>query len=102
MRITIREILNANKVSLACVPIKAGVCVSIHECELEKKVLEQFADVLLDVDAEALPLSIYLMGGNETRLAIFPNPGGRIRKPKKEITLERSEYQLNISPTPIH
>jgi hypothetical protein len=102
MRITIREILDADKISLACVPIKGKVCVSIHECESEKKVLEQFTDVLLDVDAKALPLSIYLMGGNERALAIFPSPGGRIRKPKNEITLEKPGYQLNISPTPLH
>ena len=41
----------------------------------ERLTLWRFDGVALEVDAQALPLHVYLMGGSMKRLAIYPRSG---------------------------
>ncbi len=98
MRITIQEILEASGTSLAYVPMGSGYRDPI--CRLEKRTLEQFSNISLEVNLEAFPLRIYLMGGNIRTLAIFPSLGGKIIRPKGEVDFNKKGYKLCVFPNP--
>ena len=94
MIITIKEILEADGNDLAMEGYRNPIC------RLERGTLEQFSNVSFDVSPEALPLIIFLMGGNIKKLAVFPSPGGKIIRPKGEVEFNKKGYKLCILPNP--
>ena len=90
MNISIKEIAEER---LAVVPLSEG---NEPLCEYEKSTLEAFSEVQLDVEGDAFPLDVFLMGGSFQRLGIFPKKGGRINQSEFKIHLKQENLELFI------
>lgn len=99
MKVTAMEIAASSDISLACVPLGEENNVPLDE--EERQTFRSFPDLELEVDEEALPLYVFLIGGSSKRLAVHPSPGGKIKMSTEELELQIGERELFISPDPL-